>query len=358
MFSRLLERVLIVTLATFIALAVGEAVLRLAWHNPYRRESPDDLVALKKHHANTDRSFSRALLNGSDERIRLRTDGRSYILPSFQHDDPEATVVFLGGSTTECFAVREDLRFPALVSTLFSEQGLEVNTLNISRSGANLHDCLNVLLNHAINDHPDIAVLMEASNDAGYLRHDGNYLRSMGRTASMKDLAKWAVQIASARSHVIGLVRKSASSHLLRPADPARDWRQTATPVDSARAEMYRRRLRVFVHMCRDFGIVPVLMTQPFSRQTTSLTPAWLDATAQDQFNEIVREVGRAEGAPVIDLVRYLQEEIPGWNEPNRIFYDAIHVTDNGSRVYAGYIADRLRPLILERRPAYPADGK
>jgi hypothetical protein len=52
----------------------------------------------------------------------------------------------------------------------------------------------------------------------------------------------------------------------------------------------------------------------------------------------------------VIDLVNYLAEEIPDWNAPGRIFYDAIHVTDEGSKVYARCIADRLRPLV-HRRP-------
>jgi lysophospholipase L1-like esterase len=347
--SQALSKVLIVVLSILVALGAVEIVLRIAWHNPYLHESPDHLVKLKTHHPNTSHSFSRALLGGGDERIRLRTDERSYILPSFQHDDPDAAIAFLGGSTTECLAVREELRFPALVSTLLSKDGLEVNTLNVARSGNNVHDCLNVLLNHVVVDRPDIAVLMEGSNDVGYLRHDGDYVRSMGHTASLKDLAVWFVQIASARSSIMGLVRKSANTTAFRPKDPATDWRQSAAPMEAAWADMYRQRLKAFVHICRDFGIVPVLMTQPFSDQKTSLTPAWLDATAQDQFNEIIREVGGAEDVPVIDLVRYLKEEVPRWNEPDTVFYDAIHVTDNGSRLYARHIADQLKPLISQR---------
>lgn len=349
MTSQALAKVLVVVLATLVALGAGELVLRIAWHNPYRRETPDHVIKLKKHHPNTDHSFSRELLDGSDERIRLRTDARSYIVPSFQYDDPDLTIAFLGGSTTECLAVREEIRFAALVSTLLSADGRKVNTLNVARSGNNLHDCLNVLLNHVVNDRPDVAVLMEASNDVGYLRHDGNYLRSMGRTASLKDLGVWFVQITSARSSVVGLVRKSMSRTSLRPVDPSTDWRQTQTPMDPAQAEMYRQRLRAFVHICRDFGMTPVLMTQPFSEQKTPLTPEWLDDTAQHQFNEIIREVGRDEDAMVIDLVRCLEVEVPGWKEPGKVFYDAIHVTDEGSRAYARCIADRLRTSIPKR---------
>ena len=348
--SRVRERIVVAAVAALIALAIGETGLRLLWHNPYRHESPDHLVRLKKHHPNADHTYSRALLSGKDERIRLRTDDRSYILPSLQYGDPDFTIAFLGGSTTECLAVREDLRFPALVSELLSVDGLKINTLNVARSGSNMHDCINVLLNHVVADRPDMAVLMEGSNDVGYLRHDGDYRRSMGHAATIRDLAKWLFQMASARSYTVGLARKSAMRVSLQPENPSTDWRQSATPLDSVRAELYRQRVRAFVHICRDFGIVPVLMTQPFSDQRTPLTPAWLDATAQDQFNEIVREVGGAEGVEVVDLVRYLQGEVPGWKEPNRIFYDAIHVTDNGSQVYARHIADRLRPLISDGR--------
>ena len=78
------------------------------------------------------------------------------------------------------------------------------------------------------------------------------------------------------------------------------------------------------------------------------LTPEWIERTAQDRFNAIIRRVGEEEVVPVIDLVHHLQYRVPDWNKPMKIFYDAIHVTDKGSRVYAQHIAERLRPLILE----------
>jgi len=318
--------------------------LRLVWHNPHRHESPDHVLKVRMQHPRTDHIYSRARLDADDSRLRLRTDQRSYILPSFQFKDPDATVVFFGGSTTQCMAVREDLRFHALVSDALAKDGLEVNTLNIARSGNNVHDVLNVLLNHVVADQPDIAVLMEASNDIGTMRSEGSYQRSMGEPASLKSLAKWFTQIVSSRCYLMALVRVSAHEEL-RPKDAGTDWRQTQAPVDSAMVAMYRARLKSFVHICEDFGIVPVLMTQPYSRHRTSLTPAWLDHTAQDQFNDVIREVGQSEGVLVIDLVAHVRE-IPDWDQPNAIFYDAIHVTDRGSQVYADYIAPQLRPLV------------
>ncbi len=347
MSSRWAARILVLSLAILFALAASEIVLRVAWHNPYRHESPDHLLKLRVHHPRTDHVYSRPLIDALDSQLRLRTDDRSYILPSIRYQEADATVVFFGGSTTECLAVREELRFPTHVSDLLAKEGLEVNSLNVARAGNSVHDAINVLLNHVVVDEPEIAVLMEASNDIGMLRLAGSYGPSMGQPVSVKHLGKWLVQIASSRLYLLGLMRQAAIPNRVRTENPATDWRQSAPPTDSVTVRMYRQRLRAFVHICRDFDIVPVLMTQPYSRHRTSATPAWLDETAQDQFNEVIREVGRSEGVLVIDLVEHLRDEIPNWDKPNEIFYDAIHVTDHGSQVYARHIAAQLQPVIL-----------
>ena len=116
MTTRWFAKSLVLILATFVALAACELILRFVWHNPYHYESPDHLLKPMMHHARTDHRYSRALLDSEKSRVRLRTDSRSYILPSFQYGDPDVTVAFLGGSTTECIAVLEDIRFPAVGS--------------------------------------------------------------------------------------------------------------------------------------------------------------------------------------------------------------------------------------------------
>ncbi|MGH7821831.1 MAG: hypothetical protein ACREQ9_18870 [Candidatus Binatia bacterium] len=70
---------------------------------------------------------------------------------------------------------------------------------------------------------------------------------------------------------------------------------------------------------------------------------------AQPRFNDFIREIGAEEGALVIDLVRFLEAEVSGWNEPMKIFYDGMHVTDEGSRAYATHIAERLATEVLSR---------
>ena len=138
-------------------------------------------------------------------------------MPSRRFETPDATVAFLGGSTTECFAVREELRFPARVSYLLEKKGLKVNTLNAAKSGNTTHDSINVLLNHVIQDRPNVVVLMEAWNDIGILREYMSYAPRMGETQNFFHLAQFVLEKASSTFYFMGLLRQWTTSGTLRP---------------------------------------------------------------------------------------------------------------------------------------------
>jgi hypothetical protein len=134
--------------------------------------------------------------------------------------------------------------------------------------------------------------------------------------------------------YIAGLVRRTITYSPMTMAVDTMSIRNSPKnlPVDS---RPFEQRLRAFVHICHSFGIVPVLMTQPLSNSRNALTPEWADWANQDVFNEVVREVARSENVMLIDLVRHLHEEVADWDSPMNIFYDGMHVTDHGSRVYA-----------------------
>jgi lysophospholipase L1-like esterase len=330
---------LLVAVSICVSLIVGELGLRVLWQNPYREEAPDQLVRLWTQHPSTDRLVDRSALGLTPGEVRLRTDARAYIRPSFQHERPDATIAFLGGSTTACSAVQEPLRFHHQVSVRLLERGLRVNTLNAGRAGATLHDSVNLLVNHVVLDRPDVAVVMHAINDYGLLHRDPTYSSRMGRPASYPDLLKWTTQLLSKRLDLIGLAREAAN---VQPElnDAAELKNHPNWPKRGADA--FRARLRIFIHASRDLGIVPVLMTQPISSSRSRYTPDWTHIGRQDLFNQITREVSADEGVLLIDLVRQLQAQVPDWNEPGVVFYDGVHVNDQGSSTYADFIARAL----------------
>jgi lysophospholipase L1-like esterase len=343
------RRVLFVVLSILVSFIFYEVSLRLFWHNPYRNELPERVLRLPLNHARADHVVNRATIYSDTPTVRFRTDERSYVLPSRRFDVPDVTIAFLGGSTTENIVVQEELRFPARVSYLLEKKGLKVNTLNAGKSGNTTHDSINVLLNHVVQDKPDVVVLMEATNDIGILQLGKVYDSRMGTVESFSHSVRYGLQSGSSTFYLMGLMRKLLTVVDQRPTEMIRPERQRREKRRLPNDE-YEKRLRAFVRISRAFGMEPVLMTQPLANIRNALTPDWVDPLNQEVFNYIVRKVGAEEDAIVIDLVRHLIEDIPEWNQPMKIFYDGVHVNDSGSEVYARFIAERLYDEVLTHR--------
>jgi lysophospholipase L1-like esterase len=328
---------------------IAELGLRIVWRNPYRDETTDHVLVLPIHHPGRDWIFSRARISTDPAWVEFRVDDRGYIRPSHQFDNADMTIAFVGGSTTECMAVAEPLRFPALVSTLLAKRGVKVNTLTAALASNTTHDDLNVLINHVIEDRPDVVILMEAWSDHNLLSHQGSYHRAMGAPFRFSSTMRWALQKeASSQSRLAGLLRTWAIGRLdeIELAGDFYARSKTALPVGE-----FASRLRAFVRVSKAFGITPGLMTQPFAKPRDNPT-AEVAADAQDTFNEAIRQVGVEEDVLLIDLARHFSTDVPGWDEPMVYFYDRIHVTDRGSQEEASYIAHRLAETILAPRLA------
>ncbi|WP_158269716.1 SGNH/GDSL hydrolase family protein [Desulfonatronum sp. SC1] len=340
--------------AFLIAACVMEFGLRLIWENPYHRTHTAKVIDLRLLTPLMDRKLNRAWLDPGDPFVDFRTNERGYILPVDQFDEPDLTIAFLGGSTTECRYVRPELRFSAMVSDLLLAQGVSVNILNAARSGNTTHDTINNYFNHVVLDKPDIVVMMHAINDHGLLAKDPSYLTRSGEVVTTSRQIKWFLLNLSTRSHIFGLLREVeywAFSSLYAVSMLSRN-RQVEMVTSSAEAlvatEPFADRLKVFVAMVQSFGAQPVLMTQPIAEVTTELTPEWVDSLNQKRFNEAIRAVAASMNVPLVDLEQRLEEHADFTANPLTYFYDGIHVTDTGSQIYAREIVATLTPLIQE----------
>lgn len=355
------KKILALVVGLCLALGLGEVALRLFWHNNYAGSSADFIYRLRLENANRDYTVDRREIDAETPQVRFRTDDRSYLVPSFQFEKPDATVAFLGGSTTQCVAVQEPLRFHALVSDQLRDKGLNVNTLNGAMAGNTLHDSLNVLLNHVVNDRPDVVVVMHVTNDIGVLAPEGSYRSRMSRKQTWRDSANWLKQTLSSHVYLVGVARYALADAGARQRDVADlAWRNDPARADALPIDLYEQRLRSFIGICRAFGIQPVLMTEPLIHSTSKFSPDWADLGAQDRFNALIVKIGAEENVPVIDLVKYLHDNVADWNDDEKmvVFYDGAHVTDNGSRIYAQCISEQLEPIVRriaeERKPQQP----
>ena len=112
--------------------------------------------------------------------------------------------------------------------------------------------------------------------------------------------------------------------------------------------EPYAARVRAWLRSARAFGIEPVLITEPLSSFRNELTPPWTDAEALAAFNQKLREIGREEGAVVIDLAELVAAE-PEFAKPESIYYDGLHVNDAGARIYGRLVAQALARDVLPK---------
>ncbi len=331
--------ILLVVLA--LTLLAGELGLRLLWTNPYYGEAAEIAHVVRISHGNSDQIIRRDAIDPALAPVRFRTSDRGYIQPARRFHKPDWTIAFVGGSTTECMAVEESARFPALVSQLLEAKGKRVNVLNSGKSGNSIHDALRNLVDHIFDDEPDVVVVMHVANDVGFLAALGSYRRQTAAHSGARLGLRWVLQELSAHLSLVGLARRSATSVAL---DARWDHLTERGRLQVKDPGPYVARLRATTQVIRAFGAVPVLMTEPLASAGGVLSPAWADLDAHERFNGLVRKVAAEEGAVLIDLAAEIAK-LPSWNEPMRLFYDGMHVTDAGSRAYAQIIASQLDGL-------------
>jgi lysophospholipase L1-like esterase len=346
-----LRRFLLVCTALALALGLNECALRLLWHNPFAREAPELVLVLRAQHGGSDRVLDRAALKLEPRLVHFRTDARGYIEPVRRIAEPEFTLAFQGGSTTECLVVQEELRWPNQVAVQLEPLGFEVNALNAGLSGNTAHDSLVNLIEVVSRDRPDVVLLMNAINDAGVLADTAGYGVRAPQPDGWRAGARWLLQALSARSSLVGLVRRAATferQEVRRDADKLGALPTVPDPGP------YESRVRAWVRSARAFGSEPVLITEPLSTLRNELTPPWTNAGALARFNDAVREIGREENATVVDLAAALLRE-PDFATPEKLYYDGMHVNDVGAVLYGKIVAEALARDVLPKLRAVRA---
>lgn len=304
-------------------------------------------------------------------RYEIRTDRDGNIEPSRVHEDPDLSIVFLGGSTTECLFVAPEARFPYLVGRLLEQRtGLKVNALNGGRSGnTSMHASLAFLAKVA-PARPQYAVLMENINDLTSLAYFGSYWAPNDPRAFLRDPATVRTGLAGYLRGVADVaipgIQTTVARMLARLRGPMADdefgairGRQVATDSAAVIAQ-YRSSLRTFVVTARAWGVEPVLMTQAsrmhadgdvaiaeaFAR-SDSPVPYEVYRTLHRRFNDEMRDVAAELRVPLIELDRTMPTD-------STTMYDAVHFTERGSRDVAALIAERLVALAAAA-PGLPA---
>lgn len=281
---------------------------------------------------------------------RLRVDENGFIKPSAVHEKADASVVFLGGSTTECHFMDEEARFPYLVGrSLESALGKRINSYNTGSAGNNTVHCNLILQGKVLPMRPRAAVLMECINDLTFLAVLGDYWSASATRGIVQDkeynpAKTWIIQ------HLIG--HKPAPAVLDDEFAGARSTGMKINPADISR--QFRKNIELFVFVCRQHDITPVLMTQ-FNRFAETLDPNLREqmqpvfshwGITYEQYrasytalNETMRQVAREQNVLLVDLDRLVPKT-------KDYMYDVVHLNANGSRFVADIVAKSLDPVL------------
>lgn len=297
---------------------------------------------------------------------RVRVDKNGFIEPSQKYEEPDKTIVFLGGSTTECQYIEEQNRFPYLVGVLLEQKtGLKINSYNSANSGNDSLHSLNILLNKVLPIRPNIVVMMHNINDLAVLMHYKSYWHNNPtRSTIIIDSSKSAafVNFKTAATDIFVILKNLLVPHLYgelviknsnlgRAFEFGRDKKLTLEKKYIL--DEYGMNLQTFINICKARKIIPVLMTQQNriaeldDEESLELFKPLMDMgidpnaykEVYNSVNDVTREIGKINDITVIDLDRKI-------SHTEEYLYDICHFNDKGSILASEIIAEKLLNVI------------
>lgn len=283
---------------------------------------------------------------------RMRVDEDGYIQPSRVHDNPDRSIVFLGGSTTECQYMAEGARFPYVAGRLLETAlDLKVNSYNTAKSGNNSLHSLFILQAKVIPLKPKVAVVMECVNDLNFLIHMGSYYRPHYNRGIIVNKEYNPV-----KNFLLSFGRKRSEEDF-NARDEFAAYRGTQKNYSiQEMCDLYKKNLELFVYVCRQHDIIPVLMTQfnvldqgnverlrsiglLESVETHMGMPFARYYEYYHAMNNVHRIVAEQQKVVLIDLDKLVPKS-------SDYFYDGVHLSEKGSRLTAQIVAKALEPIV------------
>ena len=285
----------------------------------------------------------------------------------------EIRIMAIIGSTTAGEEVGEEETYPAQLEGLLRAR-LEGRQIRVINAGIPSYNVKNALLDYALRLHrfePDFVMIFHGINDLYYHRAPGLAITAK-RNYSGREVSPFVFQGDAPlqpwwESVVAGVNDLANRSHLTQRLS----WRwrtitaRLAEPLSSPNVEgieTYAAYYRALLRQIKASGAVPLVMTTPIAYpgsfdaadrvKVENSFRIWLrgqniplpvGAKIVDAMNRALLELGREEGARVIDVAGLLPRD-------RENFLDVCHFTREGNRRIAEALAGDLVPAIGQRR--------
>lgn len=359
---------LLLAAGTLVALFLLEAFLRV--YNPLGVRVRGDRIVLPR---NVRETMTNAANPKLDRVIVFSKNSLGFRGPEPPRDfDRQLSILVVGGSTTECLYLSDGASWPELLG---GELARSFDRLWLNNAGLDGHSTFGHILlleQMVLRLRPRVIVFLVGLNDVGRELPTGREVVSRPRPLAER-LARHSAIVANALD-----LRRNAEARSLslgyREVD-LETTRQLAADRPRALALAkwhrehclpgYRGRVQELVRACRSHGIEPVLMTQPAlygqdRDDVTGVSLRWIEVDGRqrihgglawrvlEEYNDVVRAVGREQDLLVIDLARRLPKS-------SRLYYDFVHFANDGAHEVAAIAAAELCPFLARRFPDHAA---
>ncbi len=275
------------------------------------------------------------------------------------------SIIAIGGSTTECRFLSEGQDWVALLRQelkMSLSQSLWINNAGLAGNSTFGHRIL--LHQHISKIKPDYVIYLIGINEI--LRSDDfndDLAIQLNRSFSAKDWLKKNSEIAL----LINNIRRSFKAYTIEAGHGRKAMELESRPhfqIDyfeiyqeinrqSKFINAYEKRLRLLLKETANFGIKPIVLTQPllFGECKDEYTGVQLGTIASrfqygqryweilENYNQITRQVARELEVPLIDLACRMPKS-------SRYFYDSMHFNKEGAKKVNQLLAPAVVKII------------
>ena len=283
----------------------------------------------------------------------FKTDSLGFILPYTSLDSSSKTVVFLGGSTTECYKVKDNKRIHVSVE----EQLSKVSCLNIGNSGNHSMHSLNLLTNKVLSLSPDVLVINHNVNDLSILLNTGTYFNKHPQRSLLLDNTEqlyaykvgypknWFVRKYIPYTSLVLFPTTFEGEDLIKNQEFSTDPLRDDFNIDSLK-NIFRKSLLGLVNYAKSWDVKPILMTQGscfeeygYSLKNIERYDGYNLDSLHKEFNKVVRDVAIISNVSLVDAEKLMEDK-------KECFYDVVHYTDSGSVFISNYIASEIKRVL------------
>ena len=360
---------LLVTIATIIALIMAEGLLRLT--QPFDHRIRGHEITLR---TNMVYELPNVLNDKLPERLIHSRNNIGFRGPDWTEDTKHALRIFtVGGSTTECFYLSDGYDWTAVMANILYKNSDREMPLFVNNAGLDGHSTFGhrILLRDILLDYePHLILYLVGANDVG--RRDltdhaqtgltqrtyrsGNRIknhlqRGIHLLAQHSELAALTENLIRGwRARNLGVTHQSVDFRALPLRDTLPEELEHMIQLNNdGYIQNYRNRLTLLMKETIAAGIQPILITQPvpyghgmdpetgvdLSRIEVRNGSGYLRWREVELYNDVTREVAEQLDIYLIDLERELPKN-------TRFYYDLIHFTVEGAEAVGQIVANHV----------------